>query len=184
MLVGIGVNAVLAALNNVLILRTDLPTAVAAQSWLVGTLNGRGWAEVVAVAIALAVLVPVAWPSAAVSTSSAWATARPRGGRRPSRAPGWSPCCSASRSSGSPRPPSVPSRSSRSPRPQLARRLTGTTGPAVVPAALMGGVLLLAGDVLGQRLVAPRQVPAGTMTAAIGGLYLVWLLAREWRAGR
>ena len=48
----------------------------------------------------------------------------------------------------------------------------------------MGGVLLLAGDVLGQRLAAPTQFPAGAMTAAVGGLYLVWLLAREWRAGR
>jgi iron complex transport system permease protein len=38
--------------------------------------------------------------------------------------------------------------------------------------------------VLGQRIAAPAQFPAGTMTAAIGGLYLVWLLAREWRAGR
>ena len=59
-LVGIGVNAVLAALNNVLILRADLSAAVAAQSWLVGTLNGRGWTQVLATAIALAVLVPVA----------------------------------------------------------------------------------------------------------------------------
>jgi iron complex transport system permease protein len=68
--------------------------------------------------------------------------------------------------------------------PQLARRITGTTGPGVLAAGLLGAVLLLAGDVLGQRLAAPTQFPAGTMTAAVGGLYLVWLLAREWRAGR
>jgi iron complex transport system permease protein len=68
--------------------------------------------------------------------------------------------------------------------PQLARRLTGTTGPGMIAAGVLGGVLLLAGDVLGQRLAAPAQFPAGTMTASIGGLYLVWLLAREWKADR
>jgi len=183
-LVGIGVNALLAALNNVLILRTDLSTAVAAQTWLVGSLNGRGWGEVVGVALALVLLLP---PAVAVSrrldllgmgddAARAVGVEVPRT-RLITLLLGVALVGVATASVG-------PIAFVALAAPQLARRLTGTTGPGMVPAALMGGLLLLAGDVLGQRLVAPSQVPAGTMTAAIGGLYLVWLLAREWRAGR
>ena len=183
-LVGIGVNAVLAALNNVLILRADLPAAVAAQSWLVGTLNGRGWTEVLATAIALAVLVPVAVGVSGRLDLLGMGDLLARGvgvtvgrTRVVTLLAGVALVGVATAAVG---PVAFVALAA----PQLARRLAGTTGPTVVAAGLMGGVLLLAGDVLGQRLVAPLQFPAGAMTAAIGGLYLVWLLAREWRAGR
>jgi len=183
-LVGIGVNAVLAALNNFLILRTDLQTAVAAQSWLVGTLNARGWPEVVAVVVALVVLVPIAAAGSRrldllgmgddVARGLGVAVERTR---ITTLLVGVALVGVATAAVG-------PIAFVALAAPQLARRVVGATGPAVLAAGLMGGVLLLAGDVLGQRLAAPTQFPAGTMTAAVGGLYLVWLLAREWRAGR
>ncbi|MDD7969419.1 FecCD family ABC transporter permease [Actinomycetospora lemnae] len=183
-LVGIGVNAVLAALNNFLILRTDLSTAVAAQSWLVGTLNGRSWPEVVAVAIALVVLVPVAIAGSRRLDLLGMGDDMARGlgvtverTRVVTLLVGVALIGVATAAVG-------PIAFVALAAPQLARRVTGTTGPGMAAAGLMGAVLLLAGDVLGQRLAAPTQFPAGTMTAAIGGLYLVWLLAREWRAGR
>lgn len=183
-LVGIGVNAVLAALNNVLILRADLPAAIAAQSWLVGTLNGRGWTEVLAIAIALALLVPVAVGVSGRLDLLGMGDLLARGvgvtvgrTRVVTLLVGVALVGVATAAVG---PVAFVALAA----PQLARRLAGTTGPTVVAAGLMGGVLLLVGDVLGQRLVAPLRFPAGAMTAAIGGLYLVWLLAREWRAGR
>lgn len=183
-LVGIGVNAVLAALNNFLILRTDLSTAVAAQSWLVGTLNGRGWGEAVAVAIALVVLVPVAVAGSRRLDLLGMGDDMARGlgvaverTRTLTLVVGVVLVGVATAAVG-------PIAFVALAAPQLARRITGTTGPGMLAAGLVGAVLLLAGDVLGQRLAAPTQYPAGTMTAAVGGLYLVWLLAREWRAGR
>ncbi len=183
-LVGIGVNAVLAAFNNFLILRTDLSTAVAAQSWLVGTLNGRGWTQVVAVAIALAVLVPIAAAGSRRLDLLGMGDDAARGlgvaverTRVTTLLVGVALVGVATAAVG---PVAFVALAA----PQLARRITGTTGPGVLAAGLLGAVLLLAGDVLGQRLAAPTQFPAGTMTAAVGGLYLVWLLAREWRAGR
>lgn len=183
-LVGIGVNAVLAALNNFLILRTDLSTAVAAQSWLVGTLNGRSWPEVIAVAVALVVLVPIAVAGSRRLDLLGMGDDVARGlgvtverTRVVTLLVGVALIGVATAAVG-------PIAFVALAAPQLARRVTGTTGPGMVAAGLMGAVLLLAGDVLGQRLAAPTQFPAGTMTAAIGGLYLVWLLAREWRAGR
>ncbi|HSK60681.1 MAG TPA: iron chelate uptake ABC transporter family permease subunit [Actinomycetospora sp.] len=183
-LVGIGVNAVLAAFNNFLILRTDLQTAVAAQSWLVGTLNGRGWTQVVAVAVALAVLVPIAAAGSRrldllgmgddVARGLGVAVSRTR---ITTLLVGVALVGVATAAVG---PVAFVALAA----PQLARRITGTTGPGVLAAGLMGAVLLLAGDVLCQRLAEPTQFPAGTRPAAVGGLYLVWLLAREWRAGR
>lgn len=62
--------------------------------------------------------------------------------------------------------------------PQIARRLVAGSGPALLPAALVGAVLLLVSDVLAQRVIAPSQLPVGVVTACLGGLYLVWLLTR------
>src|SRR5687768_10399456 len=42
-LVGIGIGAMLVAVNSYLISRARLDAAQAAAVWLVGTLNGRGW---------------------------------------------------------------------------------------------------------------------------------------------
>jgi len=68
--------------------------------------------------------------------------------------------------------------------PQIARRLTRSSGPGLIPAALMGALIMQASDLAAQRLLAPKQLPVGVMTGAIGGLYLAWLLAHEWRARR
>jgi iron complex transport system permease protein len=51
----------------------------------------------------------------------------------------------------------------------------------VVPSALLGAALLGAGDLAGQRVFAPSQLPAGVTTGVLGGLYLAWLLARSYQ---
>ena len=43
----------------------------------------------------------------------------------------------------------------------------------------MGGVLLLAADVLARCLIAPEELPVGVLTAVLGGGYLMRLLHRE-----
>jgi iron complex transport system permease protein len=43
----------------------------------------------------------------------------------------------------------------------------------------IGGVLLAACDAVGRSIVAPVEVPAGAITACIGGPYLVWLVRRR-----
>jgi iron complex transport system permease protein len=47
----------------------------------------------------------------------------------------------------------------------------------------MGGVLLLAADYVSQRLFGDLQLPVGVVTGVCGGLYLIWLLHREWHRG-
>jgi len=49
----------------------------------------------------------------------------------------------------------------------------------VVLAALMGGLLLLAADLLARLLWAPQEMPVGVLTAVLGGGYLLWLMYRS-----
>jgi iron complex transport system permease protein len=48
----------------------------------------------------------------------------------------------------------------------------------VLLSALMGGLLLLAADVLARALLAPQEMPVGVLTAVLGGGYLLWLMYR------
>ena len=45
-------------------------------------------------------------------------------------------------------------------------------------AFLLGGVLLASCDALGRVLLAPAEIPAGAITAFIGGPYLIWVIRR------
>ncbi|MER6874553.1 iron chelate uptake ABC transporter family permease subunit, partial [Amycolatopsis sp. NPDC000673] len=60
---------------------------------------------------------------------------------------------------------------------QLARRLTRRPGPNLVASAAMGAVLVLAADFVGQRVLDASLLPVGVVAAALGGGYLLWLLA-------
>jgi iron complex transport system permease protein len=64
--------------------------------------------------------------------------------------------------------------------PHLVRAVVKPThGWLVLLAALMGGVLLLAADVLARWLMAPQELPVGVVTALLGGGYLLWLMHRR-----
>ncbi|GCE77186.1 FecCD family ABC transporter permease [Cellulomonas biazotea] len=65
--------------------------------------------------------------------------------------------------------------------PQIARRLTRSTGPGVVAAACTGAAVLVVADLLAQHAIPGQQFPVGVVTAALGGVYLAFLLVREWR---
>ncbi|WP_428833546.1 iron chelate uptake ABC transporter family permease subunit [Pseudoclavibacter helvolus] len=64
--------------------------------------------------------------------------------------------------------------------PQLARRLT-SAGSSIdlVTSALVGAALLSIADLIAQHALPGVSLPVGAVTVSIGGLYLVWLLARE-----
>ena len=62
--------------------------------------------------------------------------------------------------------------------PQVARRLVRAERPPLLCAALVGALLVVLADLAGRRLFAPTQLPAGVLTAAIGGPYLIFLLVR------
>lgn len=61
--------------------------------------------------------------------------------------------------------------------PHMARRMVGSAFGALLPAAaLIGGILVMAADLIGRTLFSPLEIPAGVFTASIGAPYFIYLL--------
>ncbi|MGP4111128.1 FecCD family ABC transporter permease [Streptomyces sp. 4N509B] len=177
--IGIGVNAVLTALNSWIVLRSELDVAIAATSWHAGSLNGLGWDDVrlsfLSIA-ALALLLAVcsqATRQAALGDELAVTT----GVRLPrlrllSVMAGVGCTAAVTAVAG-------PVIFVALAAPQIGRRLAGASGVPLLPAALTGAVLLLAADLVAQTVLAPVVLPVGVVTTALGGCYLLWLLYKE-----
>lgn len=65
----------------------------------------------------------------------------------------------------------------------IAARVAGRNGSLLIPAALVGAVLVLAADYVGQFALGARY-PVGVITGAMGAPYLIYLIIRTNRAGR
>lgn len=64
--------------------------------------------------------------------------------------------------------------------PHLVRPWAGARhAHLLLAAAVMGGGLMMAADVLARWLVAPQELPVGVLTAVLGGIYLLVLLHRR-----
>ncbi|MTH79686.1 FecCD family ABC transporter permease [Paracoccus aestuariivivens] len=64
----------------------------------------------------------------------------------------------------------------------IAARILGPKGSLLIPSALVGAVLVLGGDYIGQ-FVLPHRYPVGVVTGALGAPYLLYLIIRVNRAG-
>ncbi|POO56014.1 FecCD family ABC transporter permease [Agrobacterium rosae] len=64
----------------------------------------------------------------------------------------------------------------------IAARIVGNSGSPLIPAALIGALLVLAGDYAGQFLL-PSRYPVGVVTGALGAPYLIFLIIRVNRTG-
>lgn len=64
--------------------------------------------------------------------------------------------------------------------PQLARRIVGRAGISLLPSIVVGSLIVVAADLVGDELL-PAKIPAGVITLVLGGGYLLLLLFREKR---
>jgi iron complex transport system permease protein len=64
--------------------------------------------------------------------------------------------------------------------PHLLRLVSGPDHLRLLPnAALLGGAMLVAADVVARTVVAPAELPIGIVTAVIGGPFFLWILLRR-----
>jgi len=182
-LVGIAISFMLLAVISYLLTRSTLEQALTAQVWLTGSLNGRGWEHVRPVATALLVLVPLTVlltrPLRMLELGDEAAGALGVAVERSRLALIFVAVALTAVATASAGPVVFVALAA----PQIARRLTRATGPGVGCAALTGAVLLVGADYAGQRLFGDTQLPVGVLTGLLGGVYLIWLLTREWRKG-
>lgn len=64
----------------------------------------------------------------------------------------------------------------------IAARIVGPNGSILIPAMLVGGVLVLGGDLVGQFAL-PSRYPVGVVTGALGAPFLIYLIIRANRTG-
>lgn len=183
-LVGIGVNAVMTAVNGYLLTKADLVDATRAVVWMTGSLGGRDWDQVRPLLGLCAVVVPLVLAGGRglrmmemgddVSHALGVRVQRVRLLLMVSAV---LLTAAATAAAG---PVSFVALTA----PQLARRLTRSPGPNLVPSLCMGATLLVAADWASQRAFGADQLPVGVVTGVLGGAYLLWLLVTERRAGR
>jgi iron complex transport system permease protein len=180
-IVGIGVAAMLTAFNTWMLLRAKLEVAMAAAIWGAGSLNGMSLERLGSAALLLLLLIPAALllsrPLRQLELGDDAARALGVDAERSRMALlviGVALTAIVTATAG-------PIGFVALAAPQLARRLTGAAGVAMLPAAAMGALLLVGADFIAQRAFAPTQLPVGIVTISLGGLYFAWLLLREAR---
>ncbi|WP_067479618.1 FecCD family ABC transporter permease [Actinomadura hibisca] len=184
-LFGIGVAAILTGLNGYLLTQAKVFEAAGAMLWLVGSLDARDYADAVPPLVALAVLAPLvmivcgrAVRMLEMGDEAARALGVPIGAVRGLLLV--AAVLLTALAGAAAGPVSFVALTA----PQLARRLTRTTGPNLLPSLAMGAVLLTAADWVGLHAFPGRQLPVGVVTGLLGGGYLIWLLVNERKAGR
>ncbi|MFG3048320.1 FecCD family ABC transporter permease [Streptomyces sp. NPDC048241] len=183
-LVGIGVSAVLTAVNGYLITKADIVDAARAVVWMTGSLSGRDWTQVWPLLILCAVVVPLVLANGRglrmLEMGDDVAHALGVRVHRVRLVLMVSAVLLTAAATAAAGPVGFVALTA----PQLARRLTRSPGPNLVPSLCMGAALLVTADWICQRLFGADQLPVGVVTGVVGGAYLLWLLVGERRAGR
>lgn len=181
-LIGIGVAAMLDSLTAYVLSQAAEWDLQAAMRWLNGSLNGSTWTQTVPVLIALAVLAPVLLgQSRNLSMSQLGDDTASALGVRVERSrviliiaavgliafatAACGPIAFVAFLSG-----------------PIAARIVGPGVSLLVPAALVGALLVLVADFLGQFAFGTR-FPVGVITGVLGAPYLIYLIIRTNRAG-
>ncbi|HBF79027.1 MAG TPA: ABC transporter permease [Streptomyces sp.] len=179
-LIGIGCGYGLSSVTTFLLLRADPWNTPRIFTWLSGTTYGRTLPDVVPVAVALALALPVLLAMRNQLDLLAVDEDTPRiVGVRPVRTRLTALTIAAVLAA-----LSVVAVGAVGfvglVAPHLARSLVGTRhGRAIPVSMLLGGLLVCVADALGRTVVAPSQVPAGLMIALVGAPYFVWVLRKS-----
>jgi iron complex transport system permease protein len=181
-LIGIAVGAMLDSVVAYALTRSSVQDVNTALRWLTGSLSSAFWPVVGPLAIAMAVLVPaLLLLSRRLSALQLGDDASASLGVAPDRSRlallvvGVGLVAVATAAAG---PIAFVAFLSG----PIAHRLVRGTGSLLVPSALVGAVLVIGGDFVGQHLLGTR-FPVGVVTGVLGAPYLLWLLARTNRSG-
>jgi ABC-type Fe3+-siderophore transport system permease subunit len=179
-LVGIGVAAGTAAVTALLIVNDNPWDTPAIFTFLSGSTYNRTWEQVVPLLVVLAAALPVAWSAHRDLDLFALDDDTPRlAGVRLERTRLLVLVLAALLTAAAVSAVGVVGFVGLV-APHVARALVGGRHLRVVPVALLlGAVLLVVADTLGRWVIAPSQLPAGLLVAAIGAPYFLYLLHRS-----
>ncbi|MCS5722129.1 iron chelate uptake ABC transporter family permease subunit [Herbiconiux sp. CPCC 203407] len=181
-LIGIGMAAMLNSITAYVLSQAAQWDLQEAERWLTGSLNGTSWSQVVPVVVALAVLTPVLLgQSRNLGTTQLGDDTASALGVRVDRTrliaivtavgliafatAACGPIAFVAFLAG-----------------PIASRLVGPGTPLLVPAGLVGALLVLVADFVGQFAFGTRY-PVGVITGVLGAPYLIYLIIRSNRRG-
>ncbi|MFK4069130.1 FecCD family ABC transporter permease [Streptomyces sp. NPDC029674] len=183
-LVGIGVSAFITAINGYLLTKADFVDAARSVVWMTGSLNGRDWDQVWPLLVLCAVLVPLVLvygrPLRMLEMGDDVANSLGVRVERTRFVLLTASVLLTAAATAAAGPVSFVALTA----PQLARRLTRSPGPNLMPAMFMGATLLIVADWASQRAFGADQLPVGVVTGVLGGVYLLGLLVTQRKAGR
>lgn len=181
-LVGVGVAAAMVSIIQYLLARSATYDVQLALRWLVGSLNSARWPTIAALALALAVLLPLlavlarALPALELGDDAAAGLGVGRHRTDVLLFVGVLLTAAAVAAAG----PVAFVAFMAGP---IARSLMGGRH-SLLAGALVGAVLMLLADYVAAYLIPNTVLPVGIVTGAVGGPFLLWLLARGAATGR
>jgi len=179
-LIGIGLGAACSAATSWLLVTARLQDATTAQVWLTGSLSSRGWSEAKPVIVMLVVLIPITLLLVRTLNALQLGDDSARGlGVRLQGSQLVVLICAVALAAIAVSAVGLLEFVAFVV-PQVALRLTRGSRPPLVSSMIYGAVLVVTADLL-TRTVLPFGLPAGLVTTAIGGPYLIWLLIRSKR---
>lgn len=181
-LIGIGIAAMMGSVIDYLMTRADVYDAQVALLWLTGSLNGASTAKMMPLLILMLVVLPLTfWASRSLTGLQLGDDTATSIGVRVEKSRlililfGVALASIATAAAG-------PIGFVAFVAGPIARRLTQGTGIALIPAGLVGALVVACADFAGQHFF-PMQLPVGVLTAAIGAPYLLYLLVVSNRVG-
>lgn len=182
-LIGIGINALLASGITYLMVKYPIERVVAAARWQVGSLFGASWSEVRILVLGVAVITPLALllvprlrllqlgDELAIGLGSRIEMER------------MAIVVVASAYAAIAVAVIGPLGFVALLVPHMVRLITGSlTGGSLLLTGFVGAMFLLGCDLVAQQLFAPTTLPVGVVTAALGGPYFLFILVRYNRA--
>jgi len=176
-LVGIGLSSMAVALTSYLITRADIYEAAEANVWMIGSLNAVGWETIRPVAIVLGLLASLALILVGrlrvLQLNDDMAKGLGVGVERSRLSLLLVAVALVAVGTAASGPIAFVAFLA----PPIARRLARAP-LSLVPAALVGALIVLLADMVGRRAFAPTEIPVGIFTGLCGAPYFLWLLAR------
>lgn len=178
-LTGIGIGAILSALNSLMLVKGNLDNAMMANLWLAGSLHARTWMHVYPVLIGLMLLLPIVLVLkrglSMIEMGDDIATQLGVRVERVRLSMIFAAVLLAAFATGAAGPIAFIALAA----PQLVSLLRHSRALSIFSSALMGALLVLTADIFIHWLPFEASVPIGMMTGIIGGIYLIWLLTRS-----
>ncbi|WP_369808055.1 FecCD family ABC transporter permease [Leucobacter chinensis] len=178
-IVGIGVSAGLGSLSSWILISVSVEQAMMVATWGAGSLASLGFDQLLPAAVVFVIVVAASMPLArTLPVLEMGDDAAMELGMRPGRTRltamilGVALMALVTAAAG---PISFIALAA----PQISQRLTRSNTPmGLAPVMLTGAALVVVSDAVAQLLA----VPVGVVTVSVGGLYLAWLLATQYRS--